>query len=396
MTGLMKRIFRRRAADESPRAGVASLFRGRARGERLPGYRRLPSFGLARLRGRLPWSAPAPPPASPADATQETELIGTSPAAPAPSFKDRSRLRRRLRFLRRTRELGFRDVGGLIFDMRRFARNRPDLLDAKLDALLAVDQELRALERILDDRRPIHELREPGISACPRCGALHASESNFCPECGLQISGPRAMGELGGSIAAPPEPPPVPAEPAWSWPSAPPIDEPTTTVTRSGPEPVQPTAPTVMQPEPDQPTTSYAPALSRDAPRRPPPVRDLSADTPPEYAPAHDEPAPPASKRKAEPGRPPPRPKEEPKRSPPKSKEKPGRPPPKSKEEPGRPPPKPKEEPRQPPPGRKDEPGRRPSKPPSAPAQETAADDKPVPGEEPTETRLPRPPLDGS
>jgi len=270
MTGLMKRIFRRRAADE-PRGGVASLFGGRARGERLPGYKRLPSLGgLARLRERLPWSRPS----APVDPTQQTDPVG-APLAPPPSFKDRSRLRRRLRFLRRTRELGFRDVGGLIFDMRRFSANRPDLLDAKLDALLAVDGELRALERVLDDRRPIHELREPGIAACPRCGALHASESNFCPQCGLQISGPRAMGELGGSIAAPPEAPPAPAEPVWSWPSAPAIDQPAAaTVTQPEPADEQPTA---AQPEPDQPTISYAPALGKDAPA--PPKKKPAAGT---------------------------------------------------------------------------------------------------------------------
>ena len=273
MTGLIKRIFRRRAADESPRAGVASLFRGRARGERLPGYKRMPTFGRSRLRGRLPWWG-APP--APADPTQQTELLDGAAVASAPSFQDRSRLRRRLRFLRRARELGFRDVGGLIFDMRRFGRNRPDLLDAKLDALLAVDAELRALERVLDDRRSIHELREPGISACARCGALHASEANFCPQCGLQISGPRAMGELGGAIAAPPKAPPIPPQHDWSWPVPPPVD--------------QPTAPTAVQsePAPGQPTASYVPALSQDDPKPPPAVRDLSADALPEYAPATD------------------------------------------------------------------------------------------------------------
>ncbi len=96
--------------------------------------------------------------------------------------------------------------------MRRFGRDRPDLVEAKLTALAAVDQELRALERVLDDRRPIHELREPGLSSCPRCGALHASEDNFCPRCGLQFGGAQAMGEVGGAIAAPPQAPPAPVE----------------------------------------------------------------------------------------------------------------------------------------------------------------------------------------
>lgn len=139
------------------------------------------------------------------------EVVATAGTA---SFRDRGRLRRRLRFLRRARELAFRDVGGLIFDMRRFDRDRPDLVEAKIGALAAVDQELRALERALDDRRPIHELREPGLSSCPRCGALHASEDNFCPRCGLQFGGPQAMGEVGGAVAAPPRAPLAPADQA--------------------------------------------------------------------------------------------------------------------------------------------------------------------------------------
>jgi hypothetical protein len=196
MTGPMQRIFRRRASGSSRR--------GR------PGLQgRLPSGLLGKRAGaqRPTWSKNG---ADREELGQPTQLILPEGAAEQASFRDRGRLRRRLRFLRRTRELAFRDVGGLMFDMRRFGRERPDLVEAKLGALAAVDQELRALERVLDDRRPLHELREPGITSCARCGALHASESNFCPNCGLQIGGPRAMGEVGGAIAAPPQPPPAP------------------------------------------------------------------------------------------------------------------------------------------------------------------------------------------
>ena len=201
MTGLMQRIFRRRTSG-SPGRGAAGLIA------------RLPA-GLRRRRSgrkRLPWgkrAAAQQPVALIGDGSPTTEVVETTSTA---SFRDRGRLRRRLRYLRRARELAFRDVGGLIFDMRRFERDRPDLVEAKLGALAAVDRELRALERVLDDRRPIHELREPGLSSCPRCGALHASEDNFCPHCGLQIGGPQAMGEVGGAIAAPPQAPPAPIE----------------------------------------------------------------------------------------------------------------------------------------------------------------------------------------
>src|SRR5689334_6975610 len=123
-----------------------------------------------------------------------TPVAGVDPAAAAsPSFRDRGRLRRRLRYLRRVRELGYRDLGGLVFDQHRFNRPSEELVRAKVAALAHVDGELRALEDALRDRRDVTELREPGISACPRCGTLHGSDANFCPSCGLALTGARAL-----------------------------------------------------------------------------------------------------------------------------------------------------------------------------------------------------------
>jgi ribosomal protein L40E len=137
---------------------------------------------------------PQAPPAAPLPAGLAPEDV----APTRPSFRDRGRLRRRLRYLRRVRELGFRDLGGLAFDLHRFARRNDELVLGKLAALDAVDRELRAIERVLDQRRDIIELREPGVAACPRCGALHGSDARFCPQCGTQFSGPLAMVEVGG------------------------------------------------------------------------------------------------------------------------------------------------------------------------------------------------------
>jgi hypothetical protein len=125
---------------------------------------------------------PVPAGAEPAD-----------PAAPTPTFRNRGRLRRRLRFLRRVRELGFRDLGGLVFDQHKFSRRNEELVRAKVAALAAVDGELRALEEALGDKREITELREPGVTACARCGTLHGSDANFCPSCGLALSGARTI-----------------------------------------------------------------------------------------------------------------------------------------------------------------------------------------------------------
>jgi hypothetical protein len=142
-----------------------------------------------------------------AAATEETAQAnapaGQDPAPGSPSFRHRGRLRRRLRYLRRVRELGFRDLGGLVFDQHRFSQGNEELVRGKVAALAAVDSELRALEHALEDRRPITELREPGISVCPRCGGLHGSEARYCPSCGVAFHGPLAIAEVGDAVSLP-------------------------------------------------------------------------------------------------------------------------------------------------------------------------------------------------
>ena len=67
-----------------------------------------------------------------------------------------------------------------------------------------MDVELRALEERLIDRHDFVVLREPGIAACPRCSALHGSDANFCPNCGLGLDGPQAISEVGDAPATAP------------------------------------------------------------------------------------------------------------------------------------------------------------------------------------------------
>ncbi|CAB4932370.1 unannotated protein [freshwater metagenome] len=121
------------------------------------------------------------------------------PPAPAasPGFRERARMRRRLRHLREVRELGFRDLGGLVFDQHRFQHPSEALVEGKVAAIDAVDRELRMLEEALADRRPLEELYRAGISACARCGTLHDSAANFCPSCGLPFSGLRPVAGMG-------------------------------------------------------------------------------------------------------------------------------------------------------------------------------------------------------
>jgi hypothetical protein len=157
-----------------------------------------------------PGSGPAPAMGAGAEPAHAAPA-GTDPAAPPrPGFRERSRLRRRLQHLRRVRELGFRDLGGLVFDQHRFHRPDETLVQAKVTALAALDAELRAIEHALRDERAITELREVGVSACARCGSLIGSDAGFCSACGAPVHGTpdlAAVVTAESSGAAEPQPP---------------------------------------------------------------------------------------------------------------------------------------------------------------------------------------------
>ncbi|MCW2990483.1 MAG: zinc ribbon protein, partial [Solirubrobacterales bacterium] len=158
--------------------------------------------------------APAVVVEEPALVVEEPAVVVTEPAegvpagadgvpTPNPSFLTRGKLRRRLRYLRRVREIGFRDLGGLVFDLDRFGRDRADLVELKLAGLKSIDAELRALEVALEDFTDAEELLEPGISACAKCGALLGSEARFCPSCGTPVATPPAADSADLPAAAP-------------------------------------------------------------------------------------------------------------------------------------------------------------------------------------------------
>ncbi len=113
---------------------------------------------------------------------------GEQPDPQQADFGSRGRARRRVRFLRKARELAYRDLGGLVFNLHRFGQRNDALVLNKLRTLGHIDDELRALESHLAERVPVTVLREAGITACPRCAAIHSSEDRFCPHCGLAMS----------------------------------------------------------------------------------------------------------------------------------------------------------------------------------------------------------------
>ena len=191
------------------------------------------------------------------------------PQAPS-AFGERGRMRRRTRFLRKARELAYRDLGGLVFDLHRFGQRNDPLVLAKLATLRQIDTEVRELEAVLNDHRPVTVLHEVGIAACPRCAAIHGSDDRFCPGCGLAFDAKadrpistapvnqqrQAAAPAGNSVpvAAPtsaPAPGATPAAPQVpvSSPRPAPAVKPTTT-----PVAAKPTVPTTL--EPTAPTTS--------------------------------------------------------------------------------------------------------------------------------------------
>jgi hypothetical protein len=97
-------------------------------------------------------------------------------------------MRRRARYLRALREVQLRDIGGFMVELRRFGRERPDLVERKVAWAANTDRELRALDQVLNGSTPLGELRQPGIGgACAECGAVHGSTDRFCSACGAPL-----------------------------------------------------------------------------------------------------------------------------------------------------------------------------------------------------------------
>jgi hypothetical protein len=115
---------------------------------------------------------------------QPAEVPTVVSAGAATSFLDRARLRRRLRFLERRRELALHDLGGLVFEQHRLEESRPELEAVKLAALDAIDAELATLQHALVMREELTVMREPGLASCAHCREIHDSAANYCPACG--------------------------------------------------------------------------------------------------------------------------------------------------------------------------------------------------------------------
>ena len=182
------------------RADMSDLLRRIKRPRRTPAAD--PARGFA-----APENAEAPLEASPG--VGGPLLAGEDASDERPTTLRRGRLRKRLRFLERERELLLRDLGGLVYEIHRSGtaadreRHRTLVAD-KVARLNGLDAELESGLVALGEARGDTVLREPGIGGlCPRCGEIHGSDARFCSACGFPLEVAGAAAPAASSAHAP-------------------------------------------------------------------------------------------------------------------------------------------------------------------------------------------------
>jgi hypothetical protein len=224
MSGLMRRLNRGRAATdaEATPQDPATSQTVDAATDAQQGGAAVPASGDA-ATARLDVPATAETPAPGAEELPGGDLpAGVDPAelaAVPDTSARRGRLRRRLRYLRSTRELLLRDLGGFVHEAQRSEsglEGHRSLMEVKSRRLATLDLEVRTLESQLGEPHGQTVLRQPGIGGtCPACGELHGSEARFCSRCGAPLTG-RAAQPTSTGRPAPIAPAPADEEPKAS------------------------------------------------------------------------------------------------------------------------------------------------------------------------------------
>jgi hypothetical protein len=130
---------------------------------------------------------------------------GQDPAsARATTARERGIMRRRVRRLRRVREVLLHELGALVFEMERRGRRRDVLLRHKIDQLRVVEDESAGLIAALGEERSLVEVVSAGIvGACGTCGTLMSTDARFCSNCATPVSA-QAQTSVPVAAAAPP------------------------------------------------------------------------------------------------------------------------------------------------------------------------------------------------
>jgi hypothetical protein len=220
MSGLLRRIKRSRAADagetptEEQAAGAGGApTTGEPSEASGPTVAREPDTPAALEPGAVPRPAIARDPDMPAGLEPGAASARTRTGRPG-------RLRRRLRYLRRARELMLRDLGGLVYEVNRSGGGdygaHGNLIASKVERLKSLDAETRALETALAAPRAETVVFQPGVGGtCDFCGELYGSTARFCSNCGSPT---------GSAVRATPAPLPLP-KPLGARADEKPVDE---------------------------------------------------------------------------------------------------------------------------------------------------------------------------
>jgi hypothetical protein len=185
MSGLLRRIKRSRTADAGDRP--ADQQAAGPEGEPTTAATEAGPAPTAPAGGETSQPQAATPPAIMADPDRPAGL-DAGEATPRPAGR-RGRLRRRLRYLRRARELMLRDLGGLVYEVHRtgggdFGKHA-GVVGGKIERLASLDAEAGAIEAALGAPRSETVVFEPGVGGtCDVCGELYGSAARFCSNCG--------------------------------------------------------------------------------------------------------------------------------------------------------------------------------------------------------------------
>jgi hypothetical protein len=114
---------------------------------------------------------------------------GADAVAPTGS-RERGRMRRRLRELRRLREAQLLELGALVLEAHKHGRDDTPVIKRKAAEAASTDAEARAVAEALEADAGLDTIVSAGIAGpCPTCGTLTSTAWRFCSTCGTPLDG---------------------------------------------------------------------------------------------------------------------------------------------------------------------------------------------------------------
>lgn len=106
----------------------------------------------------------------------------------ATGSRERGRMRRRLRELRRLREAQLLELGALVLEAHRHDRYDSPVIKRKAADAAALDMEARTLADALATDGGLDTVVTAGVAGpCPTCGTLVSTSARFCSTCGTAL-----------------------------------------------------------------------------------------------------------------------------------------------------------------------------------------------------------------